>query len=958
MHLSLKTILAFLDHLFDAEYQKAVERRIAEQESAIRLVNRIHSVVRQPGLGVPGRVGEKEELSANHVAAYLDHQLSDVEIAQFEAFCLRSDICLAEVASTHQILTTVLGQPATLKRECRLRLYGIQNHQKNRHVALQQQMATFQAAQQQVMNPQYPQSSPQESRIMLKSPAQSPMNPAETDDHNSHLEGHNPPKTGRRITVEVTPMPSHHAGEMSEEASFEERVPDKPLIHVSEAFAVWKQQRRYAFLSFAVLILLLAGLGGWSLFHSNDRSKLTRNQSSFPGLGMSPAVDDHGNRDRIEKNAPVFKVETKKTEPVSDPSMIALATTSPYANPEPPSSVTQYLPIQGPVVSDNPPKTPSSISQSTLSPSTVLPQTLPPLPQQEPPQIAFASQIPVTPPFQILPAQTQFAGISSQQPQQSTPIARQQFISQQNIPVGAISGASNVSSGTIAAFSSGTPQTPAPVSDVQNSHDSTQNLRASTSSGENRGSFTPVKEQNFADTKKIGGSPIQSSPTLSLQLIDRGNYQSVSEAIRRSLPSVKPAWNNENDQSADSQKQELLENNRMMLNQSEILRPDSPMTNGIGSGMEKRITQNDSVHSEPAWNERNDLFEPFTTDDASHLTEEKNSGQLAATRWQIQNESHLSSENSQVRLIANDPNLSNDMQHGIRQTNYIHPEMTSIDPNAAPFLQLSHDDLALVRETPESNWVWLPASKHLFQDILLVPAPFRASVILPNGIVIETEGDTRFRMIPPDERQTPGIAFDCGHLTIYAVGLQDSLQKQDSSRDVSKDTSKQESPDFSKSLRIMTPVGGGTLRLTDTSSIVCIDSENRTSTKLLRVTRSYESVTSNPHFFEANSRSGVIYCPNMMIYPGKGQTVYWLKDDAAQEWTLRSISIFPLDLEKAFQPVILLDLKNVLVLPASGGPSLVSHDGLIPVSKLDLKNQFVTMPQTFIPTPSKTWLLD
>ena len=60
MHLSLKTILAFLDQIFDPEYQKAVERRITEQESAIQLVNRICDVLHQPELGVPGRVGEKE----------------------------------------------------------------------------------------------------------------------------------------------------------------------------------------------------------------------------------------------------------------------------------------------------------------------------------------------------------------------------------------------------------------------------------------------------------------------------------------------------------------------------------------------------------------------------------------------------------------------------------------------------------------------------------------------------------------------------------------------------------------------------------------------------------------------------------------------------------------------------------------------------------------------------------
>jgi len=114
MRLSLKTILAYTDNLFDTESRPAIEKRIGDEGVAGYLIDRIRSVVRKSDLPVPGRNGDQEELSANLVAAYLDNRLSDTEQSQFETICLRSEVYLAEVACTHQILTTILGQPAKL----------------------------------------------------------------------------------------------------------------------------------------------------------------------------------------------------------------------------------------------------------------------------------------------------------------------------------------------------------------------------------------------------------------------------------------------------------------------------------------------------------------------------------------------------------------------------------------------------------------------------------------------------------------------------------------------------------------------------------------------------------------------------------------------------------------------------------------------------------------------------
>jgi len=131
MRLSLRTLLAFEDNVFDVEQHRRLEQLLPADKTAETTLRRIRSIVRNPSLGVPGLVDHQEELDPNYVAEYLDHQMSGSVQEKFEAYCLAADKYLAEIASIHHILSNVLGEPARTSRECRLRCYDVIYADKN-----------------------------------------------------------------------------------------------------------------------------------------------------------------------------------------------------------------------------------------------------------------------------------------------------------------------------------------------------------------------------------------------------------------------------------------------------------------------------------------------------------------------------------------------------------------------------------------------------------------------------------------------------------------------------------------------------------------------------------------------------------------------------------------------------------------------------------------------------------
>ena len=125
MRLTLRTLLAYLDDILDPQDAELLQKKIEDSEFATSLVHQIRGSVRRLRLDAPALDAQGIGGDLNSVAEYLDNVLPPEQVPSLEKACLDNEVNLGEVASSHQILTLVLGQPADINDQMRQRAYAI-----------------------------------------------------------------------------------------------------------------------------------------------------------------------------------------------------------------------------------------------------------------------------------------------------------------------------------------------------------------------------------------------------------------------------------------------------------------------------------------------------------------------------------------------------------------------------------------------------------------------------------------------------------------------------------------------------------------------------------------------------------------------------------------------------------------------------------------------------------------
>lgn len=127
MRLTLRTLLAYRDHVLKPAELEDMHARIQQSAMAANLLKRIESLIHRPTILAPPIEGKGLGADANSIAEYLDDALKREKVPELERICLESDVQLAELAQCHQLLSTALSATVEIPPALRQRIVSFGN---------------------------------------------------------------------------------------------------------------------------------------------------------------------------------------------------------------------------------------------------------------------------------------------------------------------------------------------------------------------------------------------------------------------------------------------------------------------------------------------------------------------------------------------------------------------------------------------------------------------------------------------------------------------------------------------------------------------------------------------------------------------------------------------------------------------------------------------------------------
>jgi len=109
MRLTVRTLLAWRDHVLSEEDQRDLDEKVLSHDAAREIEQRIERVLGNLDLPSPRVDAAGLSASANSMAEFLDNALPEECLGAFESNCIESDVQLCEAAECHQLLSEMLG---------------------------------------------------------------------------------------------------------------------------------------------------------------------------------------------------------------------------------------------------------------------------------------------------------------------------------------------------------------------------------------------------------------------------------------------------------------------------------------------------------------------------------------------------------------------------------------------------------------------------------------------------------------------------------------------------------------------------------------------------------------------------------------------------------------------------------------------------------------------------------